>query len=158
MENGNLVDLIEQENVETALRQVNDIISTFLKNEYNLDSLKLSRIDFCVNINVGSQKAADTYIKLLNFKNGNYGRFRIKNINSPKGYSKNGFLAETAANDIAISVYSKKAQPLSIKRESEAVRAEKNTPLGSSAETSFSHSKILSQRYDKYRAYQNDGQ
>ena len=122
--NRNLVDLIDPENFDSALEQANGIIYNFLEGKYDINSLKLCRIDLCVNIDVGSQEAVDTYLKLLNYKSGSRGGYKIQNINSPNGYSENEFLTENRAVGISISVYNKKAQLLDINREKEAERAE----------------------------------
>ena len=123
-EAGNLVDLINAENFDSAMEQANDIISNFLEGRYNTYHLKLCRIDLCVNIDVGSQEAVNTYLRLLNYKNGSRGGYKIKNINSHNGYCKNEFLAENKKEGITVSIYNKKAQLLDINREKEAERAE----------------------------------
>lgn len=77
-----------------------------------------------MNLDVNSQKTVDTYLKLFNYKVGNSGKFKIKNINSPNGYCRNEFRAETLAKDVVVSIYNKKAQLIDIKRVTEAERAE----------------------------------
>lgn len=124
LENGNLVDLIDPVDVEEAINQVNGMIVNFFGVCHNIDTLKLCRIDCCVNISVGSQEAVDTYLKLLNYKLGNAKGYKVKNINSPNRYCKNEFRAENGKSGIVLSIYNKMAQLLSINRKAEAERAE----------------------------------
>ena len=123
LETGNLVDLIDSINADTAFERVSGMIEDFLGEGYNINTLKLCRIDCCVNIDTGSQDAVYEYLKLFNYKSGGKG-YSIKNINSPNGYCKNEFRAESKDGGIALSVYNKMAQLISINRESEASRAE----------------------------------
>lgn len=122
-DNGNLVDLIDPLDVDLALEQVNHMIEAFLGEGYDINTLKLCRIDCCVNVDTGSQEAVNAYLKMFNYKSGGKG-YNIKNINSPKGYCQNEFRAENRNGDIALSIYNKMAQLISIKRKSEAARAE----------------------------------
>lgn len=122
LEPGNLVDLIEPKEVDKALKQVNEIICEFFGNQYNINDLKLCRIDCCVNIQTDSHKAVKTYIKLLNYKSGGKG-YKIQNINSPKKFCENGFCAENKKSGIALSIYDKQKQLISINRRSDAEAA-----------------------------------
>lgn len=124
LETGNLVDLIDKDNFDWALDKAYEMISGFLEGKYNTYHLKLCRIDLCANIDVGSQEAVDTYLRLLNYKSGSRNGYKIQNINSPNGYCKNEFRAENKREGIAVSIYNKKAQLLDIRREKEAERAE----------------------------------
>lgn len=123
LENGNLVDLIDPIDVGTAIERASGMIGDFLGEDYNINTLKLCRIDCCVNIDTGSQEAVYEYLKMFNYKSGGKG-YNIKNINSPNGYCKNEFRAESKNGGIVLSVYNKMAQLISINRGSEASRAE----------------------------------
>lgn len=125
LENGNLVDLIDPVDVEEAINQVNGMVYSFFGEYHNIDTFKLCRIDCCVNISVGSQKAVNTYLKLLNYKLGNAKGYEVKNINSPNKYCKNEFRAENGKSGIVLSIYNKMAQLLSINRKAEVERAER---------------------------------
>jgi hypothetical protein len=98
------------ENISRLIESLETIIDDYFDSGYELNDFKLSRIDFTVNINVGSRENVSAYIKVLN----NIGK--VKGF-SPK-YPKNdkrinkelSFDLEGNSNGVDFTAYDKESE------------------------------------------------
>ena len=98
-----------ESNISELLRKLKMQVKDYFDSKYKLEDLKLTRIDFTVNFNVGDRKNVSAYIKVLH------------NIGKAKGfgpkYDKNdkainhdlSFDLEGNSNDIEFTAYDKEA-------------------------------------------------
>ncbi len=70
------------------------MITDFFGEEYALDKLELCRIDFSVNIDVGSRENVKTYIHILNHRAGVPKGYKIKGRKCKEIDLSKGYLAD----------------------------------------------------------------
>ena len=60
-----LVKIINESNAQEAIEMVNWQLSSWLGDEFEIDRLRLSRVDICSNIDVGSAELVSAYIRQM---------------------------------------------------------------------------------------------
>lgn len=114
-----LVNLISEKDAENALNIVNWKLVDWLGSDYSIDKLTLSRVDICSNLYIGSDKEVAAYVAQM-YRTGTIKSFRIKDSNDygEKFNKKAGFTAASKHDGSELSIYDKKLQLESIKKNS----------------------------------------
>ncbi len=94
-QSGNLIDLISfGDEFTNSYHTADKMITDFFGEEYALDKLELCRIDFSVNIDVGSRENVKTYIHILNHRAGVPKGYKIKGRKCKEIDLSKGYLAD----------------------------------------------------------------
>ena len=103
------MEIISPDEAEEALDKANDMLVGWLGPDYSIDKLTLTRVDCCVNVDVGSPEYVAAYIKQFYRTNAVKA---FKTVNPKKqGFNKEaGYTAEYKAAGEEISVYDKQKQ------------------------------------------------
>lgn len=103
------LEIISPDEADEALDKANDMLVDWLGEDFSIDRLVLTRIDCCVNVDVGSPEYVTAYIKQFYKTNAAKG---FKTVNLKKqGYKKDaGYIAECSHYNEEISVYDKQKQ------------------------------------------------
>jgi hypothetical protein len=97
-------------NIKTLLRELKTHIKGYFDSEYKLNDCKLTRVDFTVNIDVGSRENVSHYIKILR-RIGKVKGFTPKYKKSDKRIDKNlSFDLQGKSMGVEFSAYDKEAQ------------------------------------------------
>ena len=111
------------ENISELIELLENNIDDYFDSEYELDNFKLSRVDFTVNVDVGSNDNVTAYIKVLR----NIGKvkgFSPKYKKNDKRIDKNAsFDLEGNSNGIELSIYDKMTE-IKIKDEKRKLQKE----------------------------------
>ena len=113
-----------KDNIYKLLHKLEKIIDSYFDSEYNLNDLKLSRIDFTVNIELGDNNLVTAYIKVLQ-KIGKVKLFSPKFDKNEKAdddfNDAESFDLEGNSNGVEFAVYDKNAQLINKKDKRRAV-------------------------------------
>ncbi len=94
-QSGNLIDLTSfGDEFTNSYHTTDKMITDFFGEEYALDKLELCRIDFSVNIDVGSRENVKTYIHILNHRAGVPKGYKIKGRKCKEIDLSKGYLAD----------------------------------------------------------------
>lgn len=99
------VTLVEQQDIAAAYELASKKISDWLGEEFTLDAFLLWRVDFCVNLNVGSPRAVEEYIALM-YKTKKKKAFAERGLKN-KNIVKSRSYTARKGNDLEISIYDK---------------------------------------------------
>lgn len=63
---GDKVELIDPQNLQAALERADEMLTGEFGHAYSIERLDLTRVDQCINLDIGSSEYVSEYIKLLN--------------------------------------------------------------------------------------------
>ena len=106
-----LVKIINESNAQEAIEMVNWQLSSWLGDEFEIDRLRLSRVDICSNIDVGSAELVSAYIRQMY----RAGATKSYKVYGKKEYGKRfdkvaGFTARSRSGVDELSLYDKERQ------------------------------------------------
>lgn len=106
-----LVKIINESNAQEAIEMVNWQLSSWLGDEFEIDRLRLSRVDICSNIDVGSAELVSAYIRQMY----RAGATKSYKVYGKKEYGKRfdkvaGFTARSRSGVAELSLYDKERQ------------------------------------------------
>ena len=102
------LSLIHPNHLQNALTIADEMLSV-LGAEYSVNSLELSRVDYCINVDVGSSENVRAYIKLLYLSDMKKG-YKIIGLDNEAFDSSKGFTARNQNYGMEISFYDKQKQ------------------------------------------------
>ena len=123
IDNGNLVDIIHPADLETAFDMLEGNLKMIIGPGFNFSYYKLSRLDFCTNIDIGEKEKVQEYLRIFNFKIGNRSGYKIEGRNSKRKDTLRGFCGTNASHDTQLAVYDKEEQLIYINRSEQAEAA-----------------------------------
>lgn len=106
-----LVKIINESNAQEAIEIVNWQLSSWLGDEFEINRLKLSRVDICSNIDIGSAELVSAYIRQMY----RAGATKSYKVYGKKEYGKRfdkvaGFTARFRSGVAELSLYDKERQ------------------------------------------------
>ena len=102
------LSLIDPNHLQNVLTIADEMLSV-LGAEYSVNSLELSRVDYCINVDVGSGESVSAYIKLLYLSDMKKG-YKIIGMDNEAFDSSKGFTARNQNYGMEISFYDKQKQ------------------------------------------------
>ncbi len=123
IDNGNLVDIIHPADLETAFDLLEEKLKKIIGPGFNFSYYKLSRLDFCTNIDVGEKEQVQEYLRIFNFKIGDRKGYKIEGRNSKRKDTLRGFCGTKISNDTQIAIYDKEEQLIYIGKDEHAKNA-----------------------------------
>lgn len=107
---GNLIDLISSKTeLRDSLSAADKMLTEYLGEEFSVDILELTRMDFCVNVRIENKEQVKSYIKLA-YKTGSRKGYRVVGRKNKCINKESGFKAENKQAGTALSIYSKQDQ------------------------------------------------
>ena len=106
---GDKVELIDPQNLQAALDKADEMLIGEFGEAYSIERLDLTRVDQCVNLDIGSSEYVSEYIKLLNCSQMKKG-YKIATSDSPEFEFENSCTFWNKNEWLALSFYDKKKE------------------------------------------------
>lgn len=106
---GDKVELIDPQNLQAALERADEMLIGEFGEAYSIERLDLTRVDQCINLDIGSSEYVSEYIKLLNCSQMKKG-YKIATSDSPEFEFENGCTFWNKNEWLALSFYDKKKE------------------------------------------------
>ena len=107
--NDDKLSLIDPMYLQKSISTADEMLTAELGDEYSINHLELSRVDYCINVDVGSSENVSAYIMQLYQSNMKKG-YKIIGLENPDFDSRKGFTARNHTAGTEISFYDKQKQ------------------------------------------------
>ena len=107
--NDDKLSLIDPMYLQKSISTADEMLTAELGDEYSINHLELSRVDYCINVDVGSSENVSAYIMQLYRSNMKKG-YKIIGLENPDFDSRKGFTARNHTAGTEISFYDKQKQ------------------------------------------------
>lgn len=107
--NDDKLSLIDPMYLQKSISTADEMLTAELGDEYSINHLELSRVDYCINVDVGSSANVSAYIMQL-YRSDMKKGYKIIGLENPDFDSNKGFTAKNHTAGTEISFYDKQKQ------------------------------------------------